>query len=305
MRIYEYGKYTANEGKCVLAIGFFDGVHAAHRSLISRAVNVGKQLSLPVGAFTFSPKSSIKSSSERIYTLEQRLSIIESLGVDFALISNFDDVRSLSAEEFCSNILFGELCCRVCVIGYNFRFGNGAIGNAQTLSDIAAANGCTAIIYPEEKLFGKTVSSSVIRRYLETGDIKRANEMLGEDYFMFGTVVHGKGIGGKHLSAPTANLPYPEGVLMPRLGVYSARVTLDGVQYPAAVNLGVCPTYSGATPHVEANIIGYSGNLYGKKIKLSFASFLRDEKCFESEKELKMQIELDKNTIIKEFNSKK
>ena len=304
MRIYEYEKYVGDEGKCVLAIGFFDGVHVAHRALISRAVNIGRQLSLPIGVFTFSPKSNIKKSSTRIYTLDQRLSIIESLGVDFAVISNFDDIRNISAEEFCHTVLPKILCCNICVVGYNFRFGKGAVANAQTLSEMALKHGYTAMICKEERLGGETVSSSAIRRYLSEGNMSFANEMLGEPYFLLQTVVHGKGIGSKRLGVPTANLSYPDDVLIPRFGVYAAFAEFDGKKHPAAVNLGVCPTYKKDDVHVEANILGYSGDVYGKKIKLTFISFLRDEMRFKSEEELKMQIELDKNAIIKELNLK-
>ena len=303
MQIYEYGKVQLPHGACTLAIGFFDGVHLAHRSLITRAVERARELSVPSGVFTFSPNGAIKGGVGKIYSLEQRLSLIESLGVDFCIVADFEDIRNMSAEEFCEGVLIGSGCLAA-VVGYNFRFGRGATADAEALAEIMKKSGGEAIIIPEKKLFGKSISSSNIRAYLEAGAMKEAAAMLGEEYFITGEVIHGRGVGGRRLGSPTANLSHPEGLLLPRLGVYAARAEIEGVTYPAAANLGTCPTFGGMAPHTEAYIIGYQGDLYGKKIKLSFISFLRDEKRFLSENELKMQIEIDKNAIIKEFNGK-
>ena len=305
MQIYEYGKDILPMGGCALAIGVFDGVHLAHRALIYKAAEEAATLSLPVGVFTFSPKSGIKPESACIYTLEQRLSIIESLGVDFCVVANFEDIRGLDAVDFCHDVLYKSLNCKICVVGYNFRFGRGATADADALKDIMSGYAAKTVICPQVKILGESVSSTAIRHYLISGDTARAGAMLGDDYYIEGYVRHGRGVGGSRLGAPTANLSHPEGTIIPHLGVYAARVEIDGKSYPAAVNLGVCPTFEERAPHSEAYIIGYSGDLYGKKIKLSFVSFLRDERCFDSEEELRLQIEVDKNTVIKEFERTK
>lgn len=302
MHIYEYGKDEIPKADCVLALGFFDGVHIAHRALIARAELEAKRRGCALGVFTFSPGDGAKSASNRIYSMERRLGIIASLGVDFCVSAKFEDIRDMSAEEFCTVVLSDTIGCRACVVGYNFRFGRGASAGTRELEEIAAKLGIDAVICPKAELFGIPVSSSAIREYLKAGDMKSARAMLGEYYATSGVVVHGRGIGGKRLSTPTANLSHDESTLLPRLGVYAAAAEIDGKLYPAAANLGVCPTYGGLRAHTEAYIIGFDGDLYGKKIKLSFLSFLRDEVRFENEEMLKMQIELDKNATIKEFN---
>jgi riboflavin kinase/FMN adenylyltransferase len=234
--------------------------------------------------------------------MDRRLGIIASLGVDFCVSAKFEDIRDMSAEEFCRVVLSDSIGCLACVVGYNFRFGRGASADAEELKKITESLGFNAVICPKMELFGIPVSSSAIREYLRAGDMKSANAMLGEHYSIAGEVVHGRGVGGKRLCTPTANLPHDEDTLLPRLGVYAAAAEVDKRLYPAAANLGVCPTYGGLCAHTEAYIIGFDGNLYGKKIKLSFLSFLRDEVRFENEEMLKMQIELDKNATIKEFN---
>ena len=301
MRIYEYGKDPLPNSGCALAIGVFDGVHIAHRTLIMRAKEEAASDMLPVGVFTFSPKSGIKAGSACIYTLEKRLSVIESLGVDFCVVASFEDIRGMSAENFCRDILFNALAARICVVGYNFHFGKGASADADFLKATMTGYGAKTLICPEECLDGESISSTAIRRYLEAGNIARATAMLGDRYSIEGCVQHGRGIGGKRLSAPTANLPLPENTLVPRLGVYATTAEIDGAIYSAATDLGVCPTYGEMLPHAEAYIIGYSGNLYGKKIKLSFLAFLREERHFDNEESLKKQIKIDIDRTIEEF----
>lgn len=302
MKIYEYGKSEMPALPCTLAIGIFDGVHIAHRELIGRAVEYAKSNGIRSGVFTFSSKNRIKSGKD-IYTLGQRLEIIEKLGVDFCIVADFSDIRNISPEDFCRDILVKKFACRAAVVGYNFRFGKEATGNSDTLLELMRGLNATAIICPEKKLFGTSISSTAIRAYLESGEIKTANAMLGEEYYISGAVVHGRGIGGKRLGSPTANIQIQAERLSPRFGVYAARALVKEKEFAAAVNVGTCPTYIGLQPHAEAYIIGCSDNLYGEEIKLSLVSFLREEQRFFSENELKKQIEVDINAVLKELKA--
>lgn len=300
MRIYEYGRDSFPAADCVLAIGFFDGVHIAHRELIKRAAKRARELSLPLGIFTFGSEDSIKSGVKRIYSTEQRMLIFSELGVDFCVISPFSDIKDMSAEEFCRRVLWDTLRCRVCAVGYNFRFGRDASGDSELMRSVMTALGGEAIICEEQRVGDATASSSAVRKMLEIGDVKGAGAMLGAPYFAEGFVTHGRGIGNRKLGVPTINVATPENALIPRLGVYSASVEVDKRLYPAVLNLGVCPTYGERRVHVEAHLLDFSGDLYGKFVKVNFLSFLRDEKRFSDEKELKMQIQADILAAIKE-----
>lgn len=300
MKIYEYGKDILPNTPSVLAIGFFDGVHIAHRELIGKAAEEARRLSLPMGILTFGSEGDIKNGVLRIYSTEQRLSLFRELGVDFCVLCSFSDVRDMPAEEFCKSILIDSLSCRLCAVGFNFKFGKGALSDAEELSDIMSKFGSDTLIFAERKEGGVTVSSSAIRKMLDAGDMKSAAEMLGHPYFAEGFVTHGRGIGSSKLGVPTINVAFGENSLIPRLGVYTASVELDGALYPAVLNIGVCPTYDIRRVHIEAHLIDFSADLYGRFVKINFLSFLRDEKRFSDEKELKRQIKADILATIKE-----
>ncbi len=298
MRIYEYGIDEIPKKPCVLAIGLFDGVHKAHRELIKRAALCAKEKNLPLGIFTFSSESAIKSGTKRIYTTEQRLGILSELGVDFCVISDFSKVCNMSAEQFCRDTLYRDLGCRIACVGYNFRFGSGASADASDLSDIMASLGAEARICERLTQNGSEISSSVIRELLEAGKIEAANELLGEPYFAKGYVTHGRGIGRERLGVPTINVAFGSDALIPRLGVYTASAIFGSTPHPAIANIGICPTLGERRVHIEAHLLDFKGDLYGQFVRINFLSFLRDEKQFSSEEELKMQIKADVSAAI-------
>ena len=298
MRIYEYGKDEIPKLQCALAIGLFDGVHTAHRELIKRALERAKELSLPLGVFTFSSESDIKSGTRRIYSTEERLAILAECGVSFCVLSDFSSIRSMSAREFVEKTLYRELGCRLCAVGYNFRFGSGARADAEKLSEIMSSLGGETLICEEQRLDGEEISSTRIRKLLEAGEVERAGRLLGESYFARGYVTHGRGIGSSRLGIPTINISFSDNALIPRLGVYTASAVVDGVPHPAVANIGACPTYGERKIHVEAHLFDFAGDLYGKYVRVNFLSFLRDEKQFDDENSLKMQIKADISAAI-------
>lgn len=298
MRIYEYGKDEIPRTPCALAIGLFDGVHTAHRELIKRALARAKELSLPLGVFTFSSDSDIKSGTRRIYTTEQRLSILAELGVSFCVLSDFSSIRNMSAREFAEGVLYRELGCRLCAVGYNFKFGCGAVADTAVLSEVMTSLGGELLVCEEQKYRGEEISSSIIRNMLSAGDVEGAGKLLGEEYFARGYVTHGRGIGSSRLGIPTINISFADNALIPRLGVYTASAVVDGVAHPAIVNIGVCPTLGERKIHIEAHLFNFTGDLYGKYVRVNFLSFLRDEKHFSDENELKMQIKADISAAI-------
>lgn len=293
----EYGKDKLPYDKVAIAVGLFDGVHIAHRELMLTTVREARDMGIPAGVFTFT--GDIKSSSTRIYTDDEKLDIIESLGIDFVITASFADIAGKSAEEFCVDILHHELGVALAVVGYNFKFGKGAVGTPDLLESIFASLGKRTIVVPEMTLDGKAVSSTRIREALAKGNMKAATDMLGAPYFVSGKVEHGIGQGRDTLGYPTVNVRKRLGSADLPFGVYRAAVACLGKIYSAVCNLGKCPTLSPREAHFEAHIINFSEPVYDEQIKIYLLEFLREEIAFDTVEELKMQIKVDLERTIK------
>ncbi len=299
MKVLEYKpgiKYTGEP--CVLALGFFDGIHLAHRELLRIASDEAKRRGLPLAVFTFPAECKfLKGGAGRIYGTKEKLKLLEKLGVDICFMADFMSLASLSADEFAERTVISELGAVCTVTGYNFRFGKGALGNALLLRDKMEAAGLGAILIDEYKHDGISVSSTVIREHIGRGEIKSANALLGSEYFFSGIVEHGHGE-GHTFGFPTVNTAPDSSRQMPRFGVYKSRVAIDGVHFSALTNIGVCPTFTERAAHLETYILGYEGELYGRELDIFLVDFLRDERRFDNKEELIMQIKLDINAII-------
>ena len=304
MTVYEYklGNKLPT-GECAVAIGFFDGVHLAHRELISEAVAEAGRLGIKSGVVTFAASSGIKSGTPRIYSSEDRLALLESLGVDIAVVCDFAEIACMSGEEFVRDALVGDIGAKSVVAGYNFRFGKGASSDADALCEYMARSGGRAIIKEAYLFRGAPLSSTVIRNYLTEGDMESANTALGVPYFITGGVLRGRGI-GKKLGFPTVNLPHPPGRVKLKHGVYRCAALIDGEIYNAVTNVGICPTFDLDDSHIEAHLIDFSGDLYDRDVKIYFLGYLREERRFDSPKVLAKQIETDTRRTIEENGEK-
>jgi riboflavin kinase/FMN adenylyltransferase len=284
----------------VVALGFFDGVHIGHRSLIKRALLEARARGAIFTVFTFvSESSEIKSGAERLYSTENKLSILSELGADETVLADFESIRDRSAEDFARGILVGELNTVLAVTGKDFRFGRGALGDSEQLSRLLGLSGRDALTLDDVTLRGEKVSSSRIREALKT-DIGLANELLGSPYFIDARVESGRGV-GRALGFPTVNVPLSDAARELRRGVYASRIVIDSVEYTALSNVGVCPTFGEREGHLEGYIFNFNGDLYGKRVRVYLDRFIRDEIRFNSEKELISQIKLDINSLKKEF----
>ena len=304
MTVYEYKlgeKLPVIE--CAVAIGFFDGVHLAHRELIAEAVAEAKKLGIKSGVVTFAASSGIKSNTPRIYSSEDRLALFETLGVDIVVVCDFAQIAGMSGEEFVRDTLVRDIGARSVVAGYNFRFGRGASSDADALCEYMADSGGRAIIKEPYLFRGAPLSSTVIRNYLTDGDVESANAALGVPYFITGGVCHGRGV-GKKLGFPTVNLPHPSGRVKLKHGVYRCAAVVEGKIYNAVTNVGVCPTFDLCDLHNEAHLIDFSGDLYGKDVKIYFLGYLREERRFDSPEALAEQIESDTRRTIEENGEK-
>ena len=295
MEIYGYPGENRIHGECVLALGFFDGVHIAHRELIKSARDVAEERGLPLGIFTFA--GGIKPGARRIFTDSEKCEIFESLGADFVVFAIFDAIKGVTAEDFVKDILIKEEKCAVCVAGFNFRFGCGASGDARMLVSLMKEGGGEAIIKSEVSLGGECVSSTRIRGRIEAGEMQYARELLGIPYYIKGRVEGGRRV-GRTLGFPTVNLPISDEKAVPRCGVYRSAVLLGTRAFSAITNVGSCPTFEGREVHSESYILDFEGDIYGEEIKVFLLDFMREEIAFSSHEALKMQINIDKNNAI-------
>ncbi len=299
------GAATDNAGApLVLALGNFDGVHLAHKSLIRQAAELASRLGggTEGGIFCFEkPPCDFLSPSpqKRICTAQQKLSLAAKQGAAVAVLGDFPSMRDLSPTEFI-RLLKEEAGCIAVVCGYNFRFGKGGRGS---LEDLRKAFGNMAVTVPEMTLCGEEISSTRIRELLLSGDVEGANRLLGHPYSVNGLVVRGKQL-GRTLGLPTVNQFFSEELLIPKNGIYASSCTVDGVTYRAVSNVGLRPTVEDADKvNCETHIIGFEGDLYGRELSIDFFTRLRGEKKFSSVEELQKAILQDVNNAKSYFDS--
>ncbi len=288
---YRLGESTPERG-AVVALGFFDGVHQGHRSLISGAVKEAERRGAPSAVFTFAYGGGVKGERAMIYTEEEREELISGLGVDFCFVADFGELRGLSPEDFVNMTLVGDIGAKVAVIGYDYRFGRLGEGDGSLLSALLEKRGGETLIFDAVMQNGAPVSSTRVRASLRAGDIRGANEMLGAPYFLSGTVEHGLGK-GQSLGYPTLNISVPEGRVRLRSGVYITEVKIGENLYTGLTNVGECPTFEKREYHAETYILDFSSDIYGKRADIRFLEFIRDERVFSSVRDFCEQIEKD------------
>lgn len=294
----------------VVALGTFDGVHVAHRELLLDAKELAGHVGAEsVGAWCFSmPPASfiLKTKVPMLTSLEDKIDMMLSLGLDFVAVGDFRDFCSMSAESFIGDVLVDKLGCVGAVCGYNHRFGHKGLGDPTTLA--AAFGEQNVVAVPEIKYNGVTVSSSAIRAYIENGQMSEANAMLGRPFSLTAEIVGGKQLGRKW-GFPTANQLFPADSVKLKNGIYATACIVDGKRLISVSNVGVRPTISDeADSHAvncETYIHGFSGDLYGKKLTVEFYELLREEKRFDSLDALKEQIGKDIENSISYFEKRK
>ena len=285
--------------KTVIALGFFDGVHIGHGALLRRTVERARALGAVPAAFTFdrAPREFVTGKTVPLLTsAEERAALIRELyGIEKVIVEPFDrDMMTMPWRAFLENLLVGKYGAAHLVAGHDYRFGYKNEGTPEVLQRWCAENGLGCDIIPKVELDGVTVSSTHIRELVEAGEMERAAAFLGHPCGISGVVTHGYGLGTAELF-PTVNLiPEPFRVV-PRYGVYAVRVRLaDGTNVPGVTNVGVRPTVSSdGSVTVETHLIDFSGNLYGKPIRVEFLRFLRPEQKFDSLPALHRQIAQD------------
>ncbi|MBQ7170691.1 MAG: riboflavin biosynthesis protein RibF [Clostridia bacterium] len=281
-----------------LALGCFDGVHKGHAALFDALLSRAEGR-IPA-AWTFSDAELSLKKAGRIFPTEEKLRLIGERGVPYAFLYRFSELADLSPETFVSEILVGECGCGLAVCGYDFTFGRGASGSAETLSRLLEPYGVPTVILPPVADGEGPISSHRVRLLLGEGRMEDAARLLGRPYFLSGTVEHGARL-GRELGFPTINLSVPADAALPRRGVYVSLTELDGRSYRSVTNVGTRPTVSGAGVNCETHLFDYRGSAYGKRARVELLSFLREEERFSSEEELAATIERDKRTAAAYF----
>ena len=285
-RFTELGKMEYGAGSAV-ALGYFDGVHLGHRAVLSEAVSCARSRGLTAAAFTFSLPVSGGFKGRRILTGEEKRRRIATLGVELYLCPPFEQFRVLSPRQFVDEVLQRDLGARAVFCGNNFTFGKDKAGNVEVLRRLCAERSIEVHVVPMAQYQGQTVSSTRIRACLSQGEMEPVNDMLGQPYSLRRSVQRGQGL-GHTLWFPTINLTYPEGLLIPRSGVYVTQVTLsDGTRHPGATGLGSRPTVSDEDKITcETFLPGFSGDIYGDEVTVSFYKYLWPTEKFESVNDL-------------------
>jgi riboflavin kinase/FMN adenylyltransferase len=290
------------EGTAV-TIGFFDGVHLGHRVVIGEVRRLAAELGARSAVITFDrhPAAVVRPESAPLLLtdLDQRLELLAATGIDYAVVVRFDDARSEeTAEDFVRRELVECLATRAVVVGEDFHFGHGRKGDVALLERMGDEHGFEVdgiqLVASGAKR-ARSVSSTSIRSALAAGDLDDANRMLGRPHEVRGVVRRGDQR-GRELGFPTANVAVPDGMQLPADGIYAGwYLRPDGGVHPAAISLGRRPTFYDAQPFslLEANLLDFSGDLYGEQARVQFVARLRGEVRFDSVEDLTRQIARD------------
>lgn len=266
----------------IYALGFFDGVHLGHQALLRQCTAAVTFDRHPQSLFTQQPP-------ELINSIEDREKLLHAFGIDcIRVLPVTVQTMSRNWQDFLEDLLAEGADGFVC--GHDFRFGHKGEGNAEKLRCFCQQRALPCVIVPEQILDGIRISSTHIRTLIEQGDMEEAGRFLGHPHILSGTVVSGRHI-GRTIGVPTANILIPEGVVVPKFGVYACLCNVDGRKYPTVTNVGTRPTVGGHRVTVESWILDFDGDLYNREITLEFHAFLREERKFDSLEALRAEIQ--------------
>ena len=285
-------------------LGNFDGLHRRHQQLINLGRQIADSHQEELAVFTFYPQIQQYFDKNFCYLLteQQKNRGFQKLKVDWIESMPFtEEIATLSPEAFVENILVKKLHARHAVVGFNFSFGYKGAGNPQLLRELGARYGIEVTVMEPCYADGEVVSSSAIRKYLQAGDIEKANALLGYAYSIEGPVVRGNEI-GRTIGFPTANILPAKGILLPAKGVYAARTWVEGKCYDGILNIGMRPTIAHSIGlNIEVNLFDFDRDIYGQVIRSEVHYFLRPETKFDGLDGLKAQLEKDKQHTEKLF----
>lgn len=278
--------------KIIFALGFFDGIHVGHQALLTACRHMAERTGCRAGVVTFSSHPDglvLGKAPALINTPMDRARKLLGYGITEFKVLPFDEtLRNMPWQDFLEKLVADGAAGFVC--GADFRFGFRGQGTAGTLADFCRARGLPWSVVPAQKMDGQVVSSTYIRQLLQDGQMERAVKFLGHPHTISGVVQKGRQL-GRTIGIPTANLTIPEGVVVPKFGVYACKIYFDGQEYLAVTNIGTRPTVDGNGITVEPWILDFDGDLYGKWIEIHFYAYLRPERKFDSLDALRAEIQ--------------
>lgn len=305
MKVYHSLEEFEKIANGVVTIGTFDGVHVGHQKIISSLDYLAEERNGETIVLTLYPHPRMvlypdDNDLKLITTMDERIELFERYGIDHLIIHPFTkEFSRLSATEFVRDILVNKMGTKTLVIGYDHRFGRHREGTFETLEEVAPLYNFDLIEIPEQDVNNIAVSSTKIRNALMAGDITTANQYLGHDFELTGTVIHGDKV-GKTLGYPTANLEIKDRYkLIPASGIYAVYVQVNDDLYKGMLYIGSRPTLNGTKQSIEVNILDFDKDIYGKMITVALKYKVREDMKLNSIEELKLQIDKDKAETIK------
>lgn len=289
----------------VACIGYFDGLHRGHQALINKTKELAKKYNCDTAIFTFEPDPvqviTGNTNIQHIMPMNIRINYIAELGIENIFILDFTkEMCELPPNDFIKEVL-GRCNLKALVCGFDFHYGYHGEGNPETLKENAPFEVITMDEVIDE---GEKVSSTRIIKTIKKGNVKEAERLLGFPYEIMGVVEHGKHEGSTTLGFPTANVKFSSEFIVPKRGVYATYAIIDGVKYMSMTNIGHNPTFNFSKElSLESHIIDYDGDLYGKRIRLLFKDYIREEKEFKYIGNLILQLELDENEVRRRLSN--
>ena len=298
IKVYKNFKINNSYKNSIILIGNFDGLHSGHQKLFKQAEKFKKKLNLKLGVITFDPIPKMffdkKIKNYRLSNFDQKVSYFEKFNVDFLINKNFNKTFSkITYKKFIENILYKSLKIKYIFVSNNFRFGYKREGNVKLLKKFQKKYQYKLINPKPLIIKNKVISSTLIRKLLQNGELSLANKILKRNWSIEGTVEKGRMM-GKKIGFPTCNIDIKNYVLA-KTGVYAVKVNVKKNRkiYGGIANLGYRPTFNQKKLLLEVNLFNFSGNLYNKKLSVEFLKFIRGEKKFNGIDDLRNQIKRD------------
>ncbi len=263
--------------RIAVALGDFDGMHRAHQTVVTGAKNV------------------------IVYCVNNRFSLLQKSIFEErypnAVFADFEEIKNMQGEDFIEKILLDKFKAGVVLCGFNFRFGKMASWSAVDMRAYLEKKDVWVRILEHLDFEGEPISSTRIRKALQDGDVENANKMLGYNFTFENEVVHGDRR-GRTIGFPTINQHLPQGLIVPKYGVYESRAFVDGREYKSFTNIGIRPSWKLDEPLCETHIFDFDGDLYFKNVRIELIKYKREEKLFNSVEELREQLNYDKSSIV-------
>ncbi len=297
-----FGSENLKIENCAVALGNFDAIHKGHMAIFSDMLSFAKENGLLPVVYMF--KDSPNKGELGINSLDKRLEILEEMGVEVAVVEEFSSVKNISYDEFIGEYIKNRLGAKAVFVGFNYRFGKGAEGDAKILSGLCKKDNIDVFIKDCVKIDGVTVSSSKIKEFITAGEMEKAKGFMTRGFSVSGTVIKGKQL-GRTIGFPTANIEYPDGVVLPEEGVYITLCKIGDNKYYSITNIGEKPTVSDERKNIETAIGDFDADIYGEQIEIEFCKRIRDISKFESLDKLKEQLSKDMNTAKIFFDAEK